>query len=380
LLKSAVVLCVLLGLGLTPPALAAVESDSESEPARSTAPRKPAHVPWVMDLTWSAAVNRAADAGQPILLDFWAPWCGPCKLLDGFVFNEPEVIAELADVLTMKVDIDRPENAHIKDRFNISLLPTLVWCDPTGTEVDRFTGAVSADEFLELVRTMRQDGNTFLRLQQMVARSPEEPGLLFDLARRHADRGDTERAGILYRRMMGLRFRAEKRVVVDGMLGLAAIEEKSGHGERARDIVRRAASSFGRQEEGGKEVLMAVAAYQGALADTSGMLETYRLLIDFDDTDVLALEGYARTAAAARRDLQQATKYAIRAVVMGDEAPRLMALVARCYHARQAYSRSVRWMQKACAAEPENASYAAELARYQEAQATRPFHSRGRRR
>ena len=315
-----------------------------------------------------------------MLLDFWAPWCGPCKLLDGFVFNEPEVIAELSDVLTLKIDIDLPENADIRESFNITLLPTLVWCDSSGQEVDRFTGAVSAQEFLELVRTMRRDGNTFQHLQQMVARSPEEPGLLFDLARRHAERGDTEEAGVLYRRLMSLRYRADKRVVVDGMLGLAALEMRAGNAGRARDITRRAAAAYGEDEAGCREALMAVAAYQGALADTAGMLDTYGRLIAFDDTDVLALTAYARTATASGIELEQATRYAIRAVVMGDDAPHLMAQVARCYHARQANGRAVRWMKKACAADPDNSTYAADLARYQSAQASQPFRSRGRRR
>ena len=363
----------LLLLGLLMQALPAVASERPELD-------KPAHVPWRQDLSWEQAVAVAGGADRPILLDFWAPWCGPCKLLDGFVFNEPAVIAELADVLTLKVDIDRPENDAIRERFNVSVLPTLVWCEPSGQEVDRFTGSVSAEEFLELVRTMRQDGNTFQRLREMVDRRPQEPGLLFDLARRHAERGETRRAGVLYRRLMALRYRADKRVVVDGMLGLANLEQAAGNPERARDIVRRAGSAYAVEEAGCQEVLMAVAAYQGALPDTVGMLDTYRRLIDFDDTQVSVLAAYARTAARAGVDLEQATRYAIRAVVMGDDAPHLMALVAQCYAARESHGRAVRWMKKACAADPANPAYAADLERYRQAVDRQPYRYRGRRR
>lgn len=344
-------------------------------------PGRPAHVPWAEDISWHQVIDTAVqNNNQPILIDFYAQWCGPCKLLDGFVYNEPEVIKELADVLTFKVDIDKPEYLKLKTDFNITLLPTLIWCDEKGREIDRFTGAVSAEEFLEIIRAFREGGNTFNRIIDLVEKKPEDPGLLFDLARRYAERGNEEEARVLYRRLMNLRFKADQRVVVDGMLGLAALELNVGDPERAIDITRQAAKVYEPGQPGAEESLMAVAVYQGALRDTTGVLETYRRLIEFDDSNVAALDGFARVATASGQELEQASRYAIRAVVHSDNNPRMMETLATNYFKRKQYHKAVRWMEKAAVAEPGNTFYQDRLASFSKVLKSKPFLYRGRRR
>jgi thiol-disulfide isomerase/thioredoxin len=350
-------------------------------PVRAEAGRA-AHVPWAEDITWHEVTDQAGegDAPRPILIDFYAQWCGPCKLLDAFVYNEPEVISELSDVVTFKVDIDKPEYLELKEQFNITLLPTLIWCDEKGREIDRFTGSVSAREFLKIIRAFRVGGNTFNSIIDLVAAKPEDPGLLFDLARRHAERGNQEQARVLYRRLMNLRYKADRRVVVDGMLGLAAMELAEGNRDRALDIARRSALVYGPEDLGATEGLMAIAAYQGALRDTTSMLGTYKVLIGHDDTNAVALDAYARVATEAGLDLEQASRYALRAVVMSDDNPRMMETLARSYFRRDLYRKAIRWMEKAAQADPANPRFSSQLILYQETLKSKAFLYRGRRR
>ncbi len=338
-------------------------------------------VPWLEDIPWNQVVSQARTAPvQPILIDFYAQWCRPCKMLDVMVYNESEVITELSDVLTFKVDIDKPEYRELKEQFNIKVLPTLIWLDERGRELDRFTGYQNKDQFLEIIRSIRTGGNTFFRIVDLQNARPEDPGLLFDLARRHAERGDLVRAEILYRRLMDLRFREDKSVVVDGMLGLATMEQTAGRREQAVGLARRASTAFRAEDEGANAALMAVAEFQLVLGDTTGSLATYRTLIQFDDTDFIALDGFVRMAVLARRDLEQATKYGLRAVIMSDSDPRMMASLARCYAQRDYFQKAKRWMGKALKADPENSKYAKQLAEYQSAMKKSPYQYRGRRR
>ncbi len=346
-----------------------------------TATNESYRVPWLEDVPWPEVINRAQDApARPILIDFYATWCRPCKMLDVMVYNEDEVIEELSDVLTFKVDIGKPEYLGLKNEFNITILPTLVWLDARGRELDRFTGYQNKDEFLEIIRTIRKGGNTFFKIIDLQAARPEDPGLLFDLARRHAEQGDLVRAEILYRRLMGLRFQGDKSVVMNGMLGLATMEEKAGRLPQAQGLARRAVTLYTVEDSTATADLMGVAEFQAALGDTVGVLDTYRTLINFDDSNYMALDGFARMAVVANVELEQATKYGLRAVIMSQSEPRMMNSLADCYASRKLYHKAKRWMEKALVADPDNAIYAEKVLLYEEEMRKSPYRYRGRRR
>ncbi len=355
--------------------LAAGLAFGEPEPVEPPAPpRKAPRIPWIKDKPWTEIMKLARSNDQPVLIDFTADWCGPCRLLDVMVFTEKAVITELAEVVTFQVDIDKPEYAAFKKSFAVELLPTLVWCDTSGQEVDRFTGYRSSNEFLEIVRSWRENLTIDNVLAARRSASPEDPEVLLDLARRHVERHQYEEADVLYRRLMNLRHTADTRTVARGMVGLAELEEKSGRSEKAGRLVEQAVALYTVADPSDEvltyrtEGLMEIALFQESRGDTLGVLETYRTMVQLDDRDVLGLEGFARTAVDAGVELEEATRCALRAMIFSDKDARIIGILAETYYHRRLYTKAIRWINLSIERDPAAVGYRDRLAVYEEAQ------------
>lgn len=91
----------------------------------------------ITDATFDMQVLKS---DQPVLLDFWAPWCGPCRALGPVI---EELASEYAGrVLIGKMNVD--ENPVTPGKYGIRAIPTLILFK-NGEAVEQVTGAVSKD-------------------------------------------------------------------------------------------------------------------------------------------------------------------------------------------------------------------------------------------
>jgi thiol:disulfide interchange protein DsbD len=98
-------------------------------------------------------LEQAVVEARPLLMDFYADWCIPCKELDKLTFSQPEVVEMSRKFVMVKVDLTSSSNItaiRLKDQYKIKGVPTLVFLKPDGSEaVDlRIVGFVKKETLL----------------------------------------------------------------------------------------------------------------------------------------------------------------------------------------------------------------------------------------
>lgn len=100
----------------------------------------------VMKVTSANFEEEVLNSDKTVLIDFYADWCGPCKMFSPIVESVAE---ENEDIKVVKIDVDNAQDLAIK--YRVMSIPTIVVIK-NGQEVNRNVGVVSKSEIVEMVR------------------------------------------------------------------------------------------------------------------------------------------------------------------------------------------------------------------------------------
>ena len=101
----------------------------------------------MLTLTDSNFTTEVLNSKEPVLVDFWAPWCGPCKVMGPII----EALAEEYKGKPMKfgkMNVD--ENEKSPSQYGVMSIPTFI-VFKGGKPIDQFIGAQSKEEFKKRV-------------------------------------------------------------------------------------------------------------------------------------------------------------------------------------------------------------------------------------
>jgi thioredoxin-like negative regulator of GroEL len=157
------------------PARAAIAGD---QPAAASGPA----VAWLEEVPFADVLGQAKASKKPVMIDFFATWCGPCKWLDKNVYVDPAVVEESKGWVSFKVDAEKGEGIELASRYHIFNYPTMVFLSSAGEETDRFMGTRPPEEFAQKMRDVRNGVGTVADLRRRVEQAPDDLALRKKLA------------------------------------------------------------------------------------------------------------------------------------------------------------------------------------------------------
>jgi thioredoxin-like negative regulator of GroEL len=154
-------------------------------PPASTA-EPPARIAWTT--SFASALAKAGAKGKPLMVEFWADWCGWCHVFERTTFSNADVARLASDFVAVRIDTEGPaEQVKVAERYGITGLPTILFLSPSGRPVLRVSGYQKPADFARTLQSARQESAKVAGLERAIAAQPDNAEPLLQLGLRALD-------------------------------------------------------------------------------------------------------------------------------------------------------------------------------------------------
>lgn len=125
------------------------------------------------------ALKKARAARKPIMVDFWADWCGWCHRLDQTTYVDPAVVKLSEDFVSVKVDTEGdPKGQAVAVRYDVTSLPTIAFLTPHGRPLMRLNGFQGPGQFPRTLEAAKEVARRVMAWEDAVERDASNPEAL----------------------------------------------------------------------------------------------------------------------------------------------------------------------------------------------------------